>query len=735
MLRKTRPKYKAWEKFVLETMDFFQRQDKARSYTVWLILLFVIGVISVALAIHFVIYGIVVNCSEDAFSHPGDKWFLFALDMAAVSGFILTVSAFKTASLTSCGPDGIAKSLGGVLVVRGSKDPREQRLYNVVEEISIASGVPTPRVFILAREPNINACAIGSSPSNSVICVTSGALDYLTRDELQGVIAHEFSHIANNDVSINTKLTGYLFGLEAIAIVGAFLFRVCFCCPVGASSRSKRDDSGSGAAFIIVLILFLFSASLFIVGSVGALFGNLIRAAISRQREYLADSSAVQFTRNPAGIAGALIKIGCPNLGSETYSSSSVQSSHMFFGSVFARGFLQSLFQSHPPLVKRIKAIDPSFNGVFPKKVERNDWASLAKEEQAFLAPFSAEGGSPNAAVPNTPPMAGFAPNAFSAPSLSLSGAASESRAGLLARATVSGVEPPRAASRRNPIGLPRAEFYNADFGVLSRSTEQVAVPSNKLRIAPAVLETIPAETSVFLVDQNSAKAMFYAILLSDDPIVKQKQLTIVGQAEELAFETSLRRAEVLTQNMGQAARLLASRLATPLIKTLYPSQYGVFRDVLLQLCKADGRLDLFEYTIQASAIRELDVYFRRSREPRVLYTSIESVRKEYATALSYLAYKGALTEGDETRAFQAGADAAGVAISMRPRSDCTLATFSHALNIMVASSSTVKKQILQGFYQCVTSDGVVTEKEAAIVSAITAALGVPAPIWREWDA
>lgn len=704
-------------------MDFFQRQDKARRHTVLLTFLFILGMLTTAFLIHLVVYGI-ISVDPEAGLSTGDKWGLFFIDMIAVCGFILIVALFKTWSLNRSGPDGVALSLGGTLVSRGSYDPRERRLYNVVEEIAIAAGTPIPRVYILKQEKSINACAIGTSSGNSAVCVTRGAMDYLTRDELQGVVAHEFSHIVNNDVSINTKLIGYLFGLEVIAIIAAFIFRATLCAPVNDTHTrsSSDDDKDSSNSWVVILAILAISGLLFVIGYIGVFFGNIIRSAISRQREYLADASAVQFTRNPDGIAGALKKIGCSSLGSNIDNSKSVQASHLFFGSVFSSGLLDSLFQTHPDLTKRIQAIDPTFDGVYPEKVDPIDWSTFENN-----ASTSSQANVPNPvsalkeALGVGAPLSGFA-----------SGAPSS-------YAQDSSVQVNASEVSSSQLGTPRDQLYGTQFAEASSESEKLSGSPkdsfgdiNNLRVESSILVECPVELDNFLVDYYSAVAAFFVILLGEDQNERRVQIEILQNAYGDALRAELERAFDLVGRLGKSPRLIVARKALPLLKTSSLQEYRKFRDVVLKLCAADGVLDIFEYTLQALAIRELDLYYRLGKEPKVIYHTLSSVSDAFALSLSYLAHNGAVQPGDELKAFQDGVAQIDLNIELQPLEQCTLNGFSKSLNALAVSSPQIKKDFLFAVYRCVASDGVVTEDEAAIVSAVTAALGAPAPIWKD---
>jgi len=328
-------------------VNFFEYQEQARRQSRWLIFLFVLAVIVIIVVIDaaiLVAFG-VMNTEEQQFvfnmqmlkaNLPTLLW--GALATAAV---IAVASLFKTATLRSGGGK-VARDLGGVLVEADARDPLRRRLYNVVEEIALASGIAVPEIYVLEQESGINAFAAGFTPADAAVAVTRGALEKLSRSELQGVIAHEFSHIFNGDMRLNIRLMGALFGILMLSLIGRRVLH-------GSYYMGRSKNSNGGAIVLIAIAVML-------VGYIGLFFGRWIKSAVSRQREYLADASAVQFTRDPDGIAGALKKIS-------VYSDASYlnveteEVSHMLFGD----GEKTSMFSTHPPLNERIQRIDRSF--------------------------------------------------------------------------------------------------------------------------------------------------------------------------------------------------------------------------------------------------------------------------------------------------------------------------------------------------------------------------------------
>lgn len=338
-------------------MNFFEAQARAKRQTGWLLLLFGFAVAGLIVLTNLLVMALIEfnhgtrRVSGDTFWQQFD-WGLFTAVAAAVTIVIVLGSVYKMLALSGGGRI-VAEMLGGSHIPRNTGDAAQRRLLNVVEEMAIASGIPAPPVFLL-NDMGINAFAAGHSPNNAVIGVTRGAITYLDREELQGVIAHEFSHIFNGDMRMNIRLMGILHGILLIGLAGYFLLRST------AFMRGSRNRNGGN----VVVAMFALGAGLVAIGYVGFFFGQWIKAMVSRQRELLADASAVQYTRNNQGIADALKKIGGSTWGSLLESPSAQQYSHAYF-SMGVAGFLQNLLATHPPLALRIKRIDPRWDGKF----------------------------------------------------------------------------------------------------------------------------------------------------------------------------------------------------------------------------------------------------------------------------------------------------------------------------------------------------------------------------------
>ena len=329
-------------------MNFFEAQEKARRRTKWLVAYFFCAVISIVVSVYIgVAFAMKLAGSRQELWDPN----LFAFVAGATLLLILGGTAYKSIDLRR-GGRAVAESMGGRPVQPDTGDLKERQLLNIVEEMAIASGTPVPLVYVMDQEAGINAFAAGTEPSNAVIGVTRGCLDLLSRSELQGVIAHEFSHIRNGDMRLNMQLVGFIFGILVLMIVGRVLISF-----LRYARPSKNNKEGGGVLAVLLLTGFV----LFLAGAIGGFFARAIQAAVSRQREFLADASAVQFTRDTDGLIGAFKKIGGWKEGARVKSPQAAAMSHMFFaeGGLFRWGMA-----THPPLQVRIRALDPNSSKV-----------------------------------------------------------------------------------------------------------------------------------------------------------------------------------------------------------------------------------------------------------------------------------------------------------------------------------------------------------------------------------
>lgn len=362
-------------------MDFFHHQDTARQRTGLLVMLFTLAVLAITGLVSVMSIGIYFYFTGEPFTTQSIisyclLSFVGVLTVVSISSFI------RLSELNANGGRGVAESIGGKLISTDTSNAKHRQLLNVVEEMSIASGIPVPPVYVMTEEHGINAFAAGMSIDDAVIGVTQGALDAFSRDELQGVIAHEFSHILNGDMRLNTRLIGALFGITCIAHFGHLLLDNS-----NSTRHVSRSSSDSNKGFAVIILIAIVCL---VLGWLGTLFGNMIKAAISRQREFLADASAVQFTRNDQGIAGALKKIGSNVQGSTLNTKASDEMSHMMFGQSKLSGF-SGLFATHPPLDERIRRIEPNWDGSYAQHSHAQNTA-FGNEQ---VSGFAVGGGSP----------------------------------------------------------------------------------------------------------------------------------------------------------------------------------------------------------------------------------------------------------------------------------------------------------------------------------------------------
>lgn len=662
-------------------MNFFERQEQARGRTKLLVFLFCCALFLTFAAVLALVAWFAALGTETASTGAttGELFVRYLAEPSLVAGVAVVVflligggSIFKVGELKSMGADGVAEALGGTRITRAATDGAERRLYNVVEEMAIASGVPVPSVYVLREEKAINACAIGGDPEASAVAVTDGALRTLSRDELQGVVAHEFGHLLNGDVKMNMRLIGVLFGLQMLSLLGIGIFRSTLWISFGSSSDDRK---GAGGA---VLAIWMFAFGLVVIGSVGVFFSNVIRAAISRQREFLADASAAQFTRNPAGLAGALKKIGGLAGGSRVNAARSAEMAHLFFGSVFSGGLMESLFRTHPDLTERIRRLEPTFDGRFER----------------------------------------------------VGGASDDGRFGV---ALYDGT-PASVRGASNGTSAAPERFANGATFAAALIDSIATQAAGKLDVAEALLGETPPEVEPLLAEFDGARAVLYALLTDANEAVRKRQLEAIRKAEGTALDAKIAAALSALSGASFAARSTVARLTLPALKTANIAQYRKLRETILALCAADGTLDLFEYALQASVVRELDVYYRLSRGTKIRFSRFDDVVEPFRTVLSFLASEGA--SGDQAaarKAFDEGASYFYLALEPTPPEARTLGAFSRALNDLSQATPVLKQKLLTAFYRCVAADGVVVEREGELLEAITSALGVPSPVWGRW--
>jgi Zn-dependent protease with chaperone function len=634
-------------------MDFFQAQDAARSRTHRLVVLYLIAVAAIIAAVYVVVH---------VFLGPGPA---AGVDPALLVGVALFVSVLvgigstlRTVQLRQGGAR-VAELLGGRRVRSNSTDEAERRLINVVEEMAIASGTPMPAIYVLDHEPGINAFAAGYTIDDAAVAVTRGTLERLNRDELQGVMAHEFSHILNGDMRLNIRLMGLLFGILLLAIVGRGLL-------YGGGRGGRRRGGGGQIALVGVALI--------IVGYIGVFFGRLIQAAVSRQREFLADAAAVQFTRNPDGIAGALRKIG--SAGSRLEDHHAQEASHLFFANGIGSAFT-TLLATHPPLQERIHRLRP---GTEPQV------ASGRQGERAAVA--GARGFAGGAAAAAAP-----------APARPASGAA----AGRAERVA--------GAAMIASIGAPQPQH---------------------VAYASRLLESMPAELRTAAHEPDGAVALLFALLLHDERAggaAQRAALSEHGFAERIPAVDAL---APQVRAAGERARLPLLDLLLPALRELPQAQRRQVRSAAQRLVHADNRVEMFELALLHVLNRQLpDADATAAEASGRGAQSVAALTAEIGTALSAVAWSGTPEPATAQESFAAGA--AGLPsiarkLALQPREQVDLERIDAALARIRRAAGGVRRQILEACLLTVAHDGRVETEEAELLRAVAEAIDCPMP-------
>jgi Zn-dependent protease with chaperone function len=631
-------------------MDFFQRQDTARRHTKLLEVYFALAVIGTILMV-YVGLALVMVVSQGQQSHADQNITLWDPELfATVSVITLLViglsSLFKITQL-SRGGSVVAEMMNGIPLDPHTTDINQRKLINVVEEMSIASGTPVPQLYILPDESVINAFAAGHTTGDMVICVTRGALKYLTRDELQGVVGHEFSHILNGDMRLNIRLMGIVFGILCLTIIGKILLQV-------------RGGKKNPLPLVGIVLL--------VVGGVGVFFAKLIKSAVSRQREFLADAASVQFTRNPDGLAGALKKVA--SAGSLLDDPNTEDASHFFF----ANGLRESVFNwmsTHPPLEDRIRLLDPQWDGkLIP--------VHPVREEAA-------------AAKPPPPPTAH---SAFPLQGNLIPGMA-------FPAATIA------TAAILSQVGTPTGRH-------LDYATDVMAQISDSLRDAAR--------------SPMSAVALIYALLLNADETVRRNQLQQLQSNPIIAKETE--RLSALTRTLDSRARLPLATLSVTALRNLSADQYAQFSANVQAIIALAPQTDLFAYVLQKIVLRRLDTQFNPTKPKVPQYYAIKPLLPDCAVLLSALACAGQIEPADIENAFKKGAqqldDPANVLQLDTTAYD--LNKIDAALARLNQAAPQIKKVILSACAETVAADGIIEENEAELLRAIADTLDCPIP-------
>lgn len=649
-------------------MDFFQSQDTARQNTKRLVFFFTLAVIGLIVVTNLLVMllfgflgadeqGLTLNSVVAQFD-----WRIFLTIGALVLTVILGGSAYKTMALSGGGTT-VAESLGGRLIDQSTNDLHERKVLNVVEEMAIASGSPVPSVYLLEGEEGINAFAAGYSPGDAVIGVTRGTIAFLSREELQGVIAHEFSHILHGDMRLNIRLIGVLHGILLLGLIGYFVLR---------SSRGNSKNAGPIIGLGIGLI---------VIGFAGTFFGNLIKASVSRQREFLADASAVQYTRNKNGIAGALKKIGGYAAGSELESPEAPTMSHAFFSNAIS-SMLGSLSATHPPLEVRIKRIDSNWDGVFEpvtdevnEQAENNNRSASKKEQQ-------------------------------------------------------------QARAEKMVETITSAVIINEILNSIGQTD------ATQLNYAAILINDIPDSIRQALREPYAARAVIYCLVIDNDPDVQQKQFQHLKEfADTGIYKLSHKLFKTINQ-LDIKFRLPLIDIALPVLRQLSKSQYRLFKKNLQKLITADGKVDIFEWSLQKILLsnleKELGEKKNHASKKIARYGSLRSVKKHIEVLISMLIYTCQKNKTQQdAKQIKATFNKAQQELNIKnlrllPHEQINFDNLELAIDTLALLKPLQKPRLLKACLICMTQDQEYSPQEKELMRAIANTLDCPIPLFIE---
>ena len=634
-------------------MNFFEQQDQARRQTRWLLVLFGLAVIAIVVAIDLaVLVGFGLGSVQDGEVQSLRQ--MVSLNRSLLIGatvatllVIAGASLFRIWRLKS-GGGRVAVELGGVPIPPESSDPLHRRLRNVVEEIALASGVPVPEIYVLERESGINAFAAGFTPADAAVAVTRGALETLSRNELQGVIAHEFSHIFNGDMRLNIRLMGALFGILVLAVVGR---RVLWHGRFMGGSRNKNG----GAILLIAFVLWA-------VGYIGLFFGRWIKAAVSRQREYLGDASGVQFTRDPDSIGGTLKKIAV-HADTSYLMVDSEEVGHMLFGS----GQAMRMFATHPPIMRRIQRIEPSFTRSqllefgtqMRKEAERRDRAEQARAEKE-AARKAREGGFDAAGI-----------------------------------------------------------------------VQEIGNPGwDRVLLAAGIVASLPEAAGRAARSPEWAVELLLAGLLDKEPESREQQLLMIASELGAECEGRVRKLLDVTRSVQPEQRLPLLEMALPMIKQRDANEQARLLSVINKVIRSDGKIDVFEYLVARLITQYLWEAANPRRAARPGRRSLKSLTDEAKAVLAVLVLHGSADESQRERAWRRGLERLGAEVmSMESWPEDWIGVLDPALKKLDGLEPKGRQVLVEAMIEVATSDQVVNAAEIELMRAVCAALHVPVPV------
>ena len=664
-------------------MDFFDHQQLARRNTRVMVVLYLLAVLGVIVAVDAVIAGVYLWVQ----SGPALEARRAPLTLAAVppslllwgalgtAGVIFLVSLVHTLRLGGGGA-AVAEMVGARPVASETQDPLERRYLNVIEEMAIAAGMRVPQAYVMDHEAGINAFAAGYEVSNAVVAVTRGTLETLTRDELQGVIGHEFSHILNGDMRLNVRMLGILQGIVFIGAIGQFILR----------SVGRGGGRKDGAA-----PLFAAGIGLFAIGAIGLVFARLIKAAVARQREFLADASSVQFTRNPDGIAGALDQIRVAANGAHIDSRRAEELSHMFFGPS-VKVWLSGVFATHPPLAARIRRVNPRFD---VEDYRRTRGAAQLVGADAAAAP---EGDADRR---------------------------KQAARWALTHAVLTGL----------PTGR---RLVDLSAGWARSAGESAALvgtlDADKVDFAARLIAALPDWLREQVRERAGAAAVLIALMLAAQAEVRERQLAALrALGEDRLADAALATEQRLAAErdpIAAAFRLPVLDLALPALKAGDAQARGQLIAALEAVVHADRRVTLHEFVVLTLMRHQLE---NAGQATKIRSRALEGVRAQVTMLLWLLCLAGRPAGSDAEDkvdgAFRAGLRAMGLTETPPPRdSKPSLEAAQKGLEQLRALAPLAKARLVKGLFAAASFDGTLRVAEVELLRLTGAVLDCPLP-------
>ncbi len=674
-------------------MDFQTHQEEAKQNTARLVALLALGVLAIIIIVSLLLIALLYYGSGEF--QPVSA---FAVAAPVTTIAVVGTSLVKSSQIKGGGGSYVAASMGGRPVDFNTLDPAEKQLSNVVEEIAIASGMPVPAVFVLDEEPGINAFAAGWTADNAAIGVTRGTLQHLNRRELQGVIAHEFSHIRNGDTRVKTRIIGWVFGIAFITVLGRILLHHLWWAP---RRRDKEDNTA--------MLMLAAGIGLIIIGSVGTLFARMVQAAVSRQREYLADASAVQYTRDPSGIGEALMKIGGMGSENKIRAAHATEASHLFFSSA-----LGSSLATHPPLKDRIKKLVPDWNGEFrgPEPVQQPATADGSKQSgdrnngwgTALPGQVSIPG-LPNLGLPIDGGTAAV-----------LAGGSSSLAGGGAAQGRRAGNQPPPPGSKPPPPD------FNQGFAPPSFDGPTEA----HIEHARHLLSLIPEATQNYLHTRQGAVAAVIGLLVSPDEELRPKQLAFAGDNIGMDPQYLDDASRVIT-DLHRSLQLPAIDIALHSIREI-PYEYRMTLVRTIRAVESDRPdQDLFRWMLRRVMLRHLED--QHDDGSAVHNRRLDDLRAETRTVYGVIAWFNSSGSAQTQAAFEAALAATGLPLGPVPAiEELTFDRIDEALEELSHLDRAGREGFVGGATAAVLHDGKTTVEEAELIRVVADAVRLPVP-------